>query len=106
MVYIVQCLCPQRHCLMAVATDQQPIAAELRLRAVIEEVLRRRKINPWCAICGEPSDQWRYETGVTQFRTMAEAQPELARLAEENRRTHDELKASGRAFDSPKRHQN
>jgi hypothetical protein len=84
LIKIVQCLCPQRHCILALAFDgreHSDEAAVKTLRDTIQELTVRKTINPWCHLCR--SRELHYEVGITQFKTMEEALPELQRLAEE-----------------------
>lgn len=86
-VWIAQCLCPQRHAIMASsgeAQDEQDAAplGEL-LRTEIDKALQSRVINPWCGLCRAKSETWHYELGRTRFRTMAEAEPHLKKAEAE-----------------------
>lgn len=90
-VWIAQCLCPDRHCVMGAAGeagDQATAEAEIMapLREKIAELLAKDVINPWCSICHAGADTWRYE-GRTRFRTLEEALPELARSEAQQRAT-------------------
>lgn len=110
MILLAQCLCgPARHCILATAIDDEhptipdPLEA---LRAAVAAMIASRGINPWCALCGRTAKQWRYEVRASKWATMAEAAPELYRLAEANGRAQKELIASGRAYDSKRRAMN
>jgi hypothetical protein len=98
MIHIVQCLCPQRHCIMAVAYDDvttNGADALEQLEAVMKEAIERHMLNPWCGIC--QSRDFFYEDGVTRFTTMEEARPHLERSGADQIATRaviDELKAS------------
>jgi hypothetical protein len=86
-VWIAQCLCPQRHCIMAAAGEAATREeAEERLgqplREQVEELLEAKAINPWCAICG--STEWRIDLGRTAFLTLDEAKPSLVETAQAN----------------------
>ncbi len=87
-VWIAQCLCgPNRHAILAVARECDDEADPRQLLPVLrKEVanLRRFALNPWCAICGSLEENWRYEVGRTHWRTMKEAEPELAKAAAGN----------------------
>jgi hypothetical protein len=81
-VWIAQCLCPQRHAILAAAkeAEDQRAAEESVLAPLREQVaawLRSGSLNPWCGLCNSPSETWRYELGRTRHRSMAEAMPEL-----------------------------
>jgi hypothetical protein len=81
-VWIAQCLCPQRHCIMATAGQADDLrAATLKLldplRDAVGDALRADAINPWCGLCNARQETWRYELGRTRFATMAEARPAL-----------------------------
>lgn len=78
MIHIVQCLCPDRHCVIAVAYDDAETSgeeAQRQLQALLKNAVDQRVINPWCGIC--QSRDFYYEDGVTRFRTMEEAMPAL-----------------------------
>lgn len=79
-VWIAQCLCPQRHAILAAsgeAEDQATAEKDLiePLRAHVTRMIGSGTINPWCGICKAPLESWRYEVGRTRFATMAEAEP-------------------------------
>ena len=91
-VWIVQCLCPDRHCILAAADVADGAdAAEGQIaepfRDTVRAMLRDGAINPWCGLCRAPAFSWRYECRRTKFATMAEAQPEFARLEAEQAAT-------------------
>ena len=100
MVYLVQCLCPARHCITALAFepdgDLKPETAEESLKALTELALARSAMNPWCAICRARSSTWVYECARTRFRTMAEARPELKRLEAEQAQARSMFEGPGR----------
>jgi hypothetical protein len=97
MVHIVQCLCPQRHCITAAAYDdadgKPPGTALEALQALNAMAIRDGVINPWCGICG--SRAWHYEDGLTSFVTLDEARPALARAMADQLATRQFLR-SGR----------
>lgn len=84
-VWICQCLCPDRHAMLAIAGEadseaEAQAAIRTTLRRNVIELLRIGALNPWCAICGAHRATWRYELARTRYATMEEAAPELARL--------------------------
>jgi len=87
-VWIAQCLCPARHAIAASygeADGQLQAEREVRraLTFAIRMALHAGDINPWCGLCDAASDSWVFELARTRFRTMAEAKPEMERLAAE-----------------------
>lgn len=77
-IRLVQCLCPHRHCIMALAFDPRAMAdseATDRLKESIAELIAEKSINPWCELCR--SREWHYEVGVTGFATLEQARPIL-----------------------------
>jgi hypothetical protein len=81
-VWIAQCLCPARHCILAGAETAESRAGAEReilapLREQVADWLRREIINPWCGLCGAKVETWRYEIGRTRFGSMAEAMPSM-----------------------------
>ena len=87
-VWITQCLCPQRHCIvMSAGEAESRDVAEVKVAAPLHdqvaEPLATRELNPWCGLCGARAGTWTYELARTRWRTMAEAMPELKQLEAE-----------------------
>lgn len=86
-VWLAQCLCPERHAILAAAREAEgrlhAVAIVSSLRETIETMIAAGEINPWCGLCYARSDTWHYELGRTRFTTMQEAEPEM-RKAERN----------------------
>lgn len=77
---LVQCLCPARHCILALAfredvPDADAIAhMQVTIRAAlgdrpIDETLRKafgfmQQLNPWCGLCGAKAETWMYEVAI------------------------------------------
>jgi hypothetical protein len=81
-VWIAQCLCPQRHCILASGAEAPNESAAkkqalLPLQEAIEAMLQSGEINPWCGICYAPTEKWHYEVGCTAFATLTEAMPTI-----------------------------
>lgn len=92
-VWICQCLCPDRHCILATAgeADTETEAAEsvrTPLRRQIVGLLGSGAMNPWCALCGANRATWRYELRRTAFATLDEAVPALNELEARNLATN------------------
>ena len=82
-VRIVQCLCPERHCIVATAYESEtgdaiPEILE-GLKDGVAALIAGRGMNPWCGLCH--SREWRYEDQATRFQTMEEATPYLREQA-------------------------
>ena len=75
----MQCLCPSRHCLLAIAYEEggdlTPESASKGLKALVEINCQQGLMNPWCGICG--SRDLKYEDGVTRYQSIEEAKPHL-----------------------------
>lgn len=85
MVRIVQCLCPQRHCIFGFAYDDRyKVEGEAtdELRAIIRDMIAHRMIDAACGICG--SNDFQYEDAATPFATMEEAREPLAKAQAAN----------------------
>jgi hypothetical protein len=83
-VWIAQCLCPQRHAILAASgeADDREAAEDAvlsPLRDHVEALLTAGTLNPWCGLCKSASPSWTYELGRTRFRSMEEAMPALKR---------------------------
>lgn len=77
-VHITQCLCPSRHCIMAIVWEEPeytPRKAKEALRTLVKRWVEKKAINHECAICG--AKRLHYEDGVTPFRSKAEAMPHV-----------------------------
>ena len=99
-VWLCQCLCPQRHCILSLASDSmKPARLTHVMREEMAMILAFGVLNPWCGLCGAQSEAWTYETGRTRFATLEEAEPAL-RLAEaEQQRSRALLQELGLAVD-------
>lgn len=88
-VRIIQCLCPNRHCILAVtyATNTGKCIPEFAdtFRQSVDKLIAQKQITPTCAICGSASTEFTYEDAPTKFKTMEEARPEMERLEEQQR---------------------
>lgn len=73
-VRIVQLLCPQRHCVLAVAYDTEHTTKEEAIEA-IEHGRKAMKIDPWCGLCA--SRELTFDDQPTVFKTMETAMPSL-----------------------------
>ena len=77
-VYLIQCLCPQRHCIVGITYEAGGPSNErlAAFRLVVAQLIEEKTINPWCGICD--SRDWHYEMAKTRYRTMEEAEGPLA----------------------------
>jgi hypothetical protein len=86
-VWIAECLCPQRHCVLAASGEAPSELGAEPIRALlvkqVAELLRAELLNPWCGLCHAPAESWRYELGRTRFASMAEARPDMEQNAAE-----------------------
>jgi hypothetical protein len=77
MIHILQLLCPQRHCFVAVVWDDttmsEPSAHEELGKATRVALGDRGAAALVCALCG--STQFHPDDGITRWKTMAEAAP-------------------------------
>lgn len=100
-VMLAQCLCPQRHCILAAASETETADTMThKLRAQIRHWLVSDVINPWCGLCGAPRETWTYEVGRTRYRTMAEAAPALRQMEAMQIRSRAVLHALGLTYDA------
>jgi hypothetical protein len=95
-VRLVQILCPQRHCIVAVpyeAPDGQPIPEITTiLRGEVEALIEKGGMDPWCGLCR--SRNWTYEDQPTIFATLAAALPHLMAAEEQQASVREYLRAS------------
>jgi hypothetical protein len=94
-VRIVQLLCPQRHCIMAMAYEspdgQQIPEISERLREAFRDWVARGG-NPWCGLCH--SRKLEAEDRPTHFRSMQEAMPFLQAEEAKQALTREYFRAS------------
>lgn len=77
-VKLIQVLCPERHCIIAIAyddTDKDDAAALLDFQGKFHFLVDSGAMNPWCALCG--SKDLKFDVGTTGFANLAEAEPIL-----------------------------
>jgi hypothetical protein len=58
-LWLVQLLCPQRHCLCA-APYFRPTQSAEEIEAALREEMTRQHFNPWCGICGSRDIQFEH----------------------------------------------
>lgn len=84
MIHLTQLLCPQRHCVMALAWDERESSAqetESELREMFRTAVGKGLLNPFCGLCR--SETLHCESGRTRWSTMEEALPHLQRHEQE-----------------------
>jgi hypothetical protein len=87
-VWVAQCLCPQRHCIMAASRGAENAADAnanvlTPLQKQVESMLIIKALNPWCGLCHAAASEWTYEVRRTAFATMDEIEPALRQLEAE-----------------------
>ncbi len=110
--HIVQCLCgPDRHCITALAYDPGFTAAQADfgsceditlteenaaeyLRSLVDGLIERKAIDPWCGICHAGRPRWFFEDSLLEFETLAEAMPYLEQSARDQERAQVFLRSS------------
>lgn len=87
-VWIAQCLCPQRHAILAAARECEGAgeAAILRdeLRDQVGEFVTDGILNPRCGLCHAPQTDWSFDLQETAWVSLAEATPALRDLEAAN----------------------
>ena len=99
MIMISQWLCEKRHCAFGLAWDSRA-STEAEVMELGRSLLAGT-FNPRCGICG-PGSTLRVEHAATRFRTMEEANADLASQEAANirtRRLFDELGISAEPVD-------
>jgi hypothetical protein len=93
---LVQCLCPSRHCILALAFRDIPddTAVEL-LQSQVSAALGSTGFNPYCGLCGASADKWIYEVGVLKEKDWVKAVTQLVAGELAQRRTAALLKSAG-----------
>jgi len=99
MVHIVQCLCPSRHCIMAISYDPAGPNSQIKtpeegietLKRMVDTAINGLLVDPWCGIC--KSRTFSYEDGETRWRTLEEARPYLEASEAEQANVRRQLRA-------------
>lgn len=73
-VYLVQLLCPERHCVLAAAFEEGENTPD-KVIAEMKEQMKQNNINPWCGLCGSP--KLTFETAPTKYDSLQAAAPVL-----------------------------
>lgn len=100
-VLLLQCLCPARHCIIALAGEAPPATVESMTesaKAGIESAIAAKSLDPWCALCGAPREQWSFEVAELADRTLAQVMPALRASEAEQIATQTRMKAEARAL--------
>ena len=87
-VWIAQCLCPERHCILAavdVAEDRRAAVMRISepLRKAVHEGVSSGVMNPWCGLCGARRETWSIDLGRTAWSTLEEALPMIRQLEQQ-----------------------
>lgn len=95
-VNLVQMLCPERHCILAVAYDPEQ-GTFVQACEELEDIIQNANMNRWCAICG--SRDLRFEEGTMPYKTLAEALPNLLANEQKNIESRRLLDAMGGTYE-------
>src|SRR6185295_20263934 len=85
-IHLIQLLCPDRHCILAVAYDDQLTTyakTQKTFSETVASLLERRALNSFCGLCR--STEWHYEDGKTSFNSMAQAETILMKAEADQR---------------------
>lgn len=72
MIFICQYLCPERHCVVALAYERTWTTPD-QVEETLKKAMTENKVDPWCGLCR--STELRFEHARTRFDTMEEAMP-------------------------------
>ena len=100
MVKIVQLLCPQRHCLLGIAYEEEHSSFREACGA-ITSMMTEGPFNNWCAICG--SHDLHFEERATEFHTLLEAAPYLGMQSAANAQSRAAMDAAGLTYDTQRK---
>lgn len=88
--HIVQCLCPQRHCILAYAYQGIPDEEAVQeLKHGIAVYIETAVFDPFCAICGAKQETWFYEAGVLRSPDWETALKDLIQSEREQQITRE-----------------
>lgn len=95
MIWLVQYLCPARHCIIAAAYDDKEETFE-NVCKLMQERLLDLKADPFCGICG--STVLAFEQAPTKFESITQALPILRIAEQSNLATRALLDAQGASY--------
>jgi hypothetical protein len=101
-VFLVQYLCPERHCILAVAYEEGSGSFE-EAKGQIRLGMQAAGVNPWCGICG--SRDLSFEEGLTPFASIEEAMTPLLEGSRAQQESRQLLDALGVTHDARRREQ-
>lgn len=81
-IWLVQLLCPERHCIMAAAYEREGIESGPGAEESLKGAIRENGLNWECGICMKK--ELHFEHGKTPFKSMEEAYPRLKQVEAEN----------------------
>lgn len=97
-VWLVQLLCPERHCIMGMAYEEgDPVLTKEKCEEGIWTLMKHAGLRQRCGICG--SKQLVTEAAPTRFMSMSEAAPHLKAMEAANLLSRAELDAMGLTVD-------
>jgi hypothetical protein len=99
-IFLVQYLCPERHCIMAVAYEEDRGSFE-EAKGQIRLGMRAIGANPWCGICG--SRDLSFEEGLTPFASIEEAMTPLLSGERDQQESRQVMDALGLTHDARQR---
>jgi len=100
MIYLVQYLCPARHCIIAAAYDSSETTYAETVKGMTQ-TLYDSHANLWCGICG--SHALHFEQGPTKFRSIAQAMPALKECESDQMFSRAFLDALGETYEAKAR---
>jgi hypothetical protein len=100
MVILVQYLCPQRHCILAIGFEEG-IGDLENAKLVASQMMKKLQINSHCGICG--SRDLFFESGRTKYATLKEATPFFLACQYNQLMTRAALEAAGVTFDAARK---
>jgi hypothetical protein len=102
-VKIAQCLCPRRHCLVAISFEEDQMTDGEAVAAIKLQFTTNAALNPRCGLCGAPLEECGYEVGVTRFNSLREAMPHLVEQQRRQLAHRALLDRLGRSADAARR---
>ena len=99
---IALCACSQKHTVFGLAFPHTvtPEDAAAAVATILDRMLQAGVLHPWCAMCGEPREQWQIQAGESLF-DWPQTVRELSRAQAAEREYHRRMREAGLTFDPP-----
>lgn len=99
-VHLCQALCPERHCILAVAISEEEGPEEIaalagKVRILVEALTAAETIHPWCDVCGSRAVFYETNRMAGEFASLQEANVLIKQFEQEQQRSRELIRQWG-----------